>query len=97
MRHRKTAALFMASPFIHYNDVPEAEVKTRPTLRKLLNGEAAIMPPFSTKQNIGTQAVPSVPVQIFSKAERSKYERFSKFWKIIKPLKYAQMHAKRIN
>ncbi|KRZ65479.1 Plancitoxin-1, partial [Trichinella papuae] len=67
------AALFMASPFIHYNDVPEAEVKTRPTLRKLLNGEAAIMPPFSTKQNIGTQAVPSVPVQIFSKAERSKY------------------------
>ncbi|KRZ44476.1 Plancitoxin-1, partial [Trichinella pseudospiralis] len=72
------AALFMASPFIHYNDVPEAEVKTRPTLRKLLNGEAAIMPPFSTKQNIGTQAAPSVPVQIFSKSGRSKYEIYHK-------------------
>ncbi|KRZ02443.1 Deoxyribonuclease-2-alpha [Trichinella zimbabwensis] len=72
------AALFMASPFIHYNDVPEAEVKTRPTLRKLLNGEAAIMPPFSTKQNIGTQAGASVPVQIFSKSERSKYEIYQK-------------------
>ncbi|KRY44461.1 Plancitoxin-1, partial [Trichinella britovi] len=72
------AALFMASPFIHYNDVPEAEVKTRPTLRKLLNGETAVMPPFTTKQNIGTQAVPSVPVQIFSKSGRSKYEIYQK-------------------
>ncbi|KRX34865.1 Plancitoxin-1 [Trichinella murrelli] len=72
------AALFMASPFIHYNDVPEAEVKTRPTLRKLLNGETAVMPPFATKQNIGTQAVPSVPVQIFSKSGRSKYEIYQK-------------------
>ncbi|KRX19665.1 Plancitoxin-1 [Trichinella nelsoni] len=72
------AALFMASPFIHYNDVPETEVKTRPSLRKLLNGETAVMPPFTTKQNIGTQAVPSVPVQIFSKSGRSKYEIYQK-------------------
>ncbi|KRY44599.1 Plancitoxin-1, partial [Trichinella britovi] len=72
------AALFMASPFIHYNDIPETEVKTRPTLRKLLNGETAVMPPFTTKQNIGTQAVPSVPVQIFSKSGRSKYEIYQK-------------------
>ncbi|KRX62862.1 Plancitoxin-1, partial [Trichinella sp. T6] len=72
------AALFMASPFIHYNDIPETEVKTRPILRKLLNGETAVMPPFTTKQNIGTQAVPSVPVQIFSKSGRSKYEIYQK-------------------
>ncbi|KAL1238810.1 Plancitoxin-1 [Trichinella spiralis] len=72
------AALFMASPFIHYNDVPETEVRTRPRLRKLLNGETAVMPPFTTKQNIGTQAVPSVPVQIFSKSGRSKYEIYQK-------------------
>ncbi|KRX18865.1 Deoxyribonuclease-2-alpha [Trichinella nelsoni] len=72
------AALFMTSPFIYYNDVPETEVKTRPSLRKLLNGEIAVMPPFTTKQNIGTQAVPSVPVQIFSKSGRSKYEIYQK-------------------
>ncbi|KRY00498.1 Deoxyribonuclease-2 [Trichinella pseudospiralis] len=51
-------ALFMASPFIHYNDVPDAEVKSRPTLKKLLNGETPIMPPFLSKQAIKTQANP---------------------------------------
>ncbi|KRX32882.1 Plancitoxin-1, partial [Trichinella murrelli] len=50
------AALFVASPFIHYNDVPDAEVSTRPTLKKLLNGETPIHPPFSSKQTIKTQA-----------------------------------------
>ncbi|KRZ00475.1 Plancitoxin-1, partial [Trichinella zimbabwensis] len=70
------AALFMASPFIHYNDVPDAEVRTRPTLKKLLNGETPIKPPFSSKQTIKTQAGDPVSVQIFSKSGRSKYETF---------------------
>ncbi|XP_003367417.1 deoxyribonuclease II superfamily, partial [Trichinella spiralis] len=84
------AALFMASPFIHYNDVPETEVNTRPTLRKLLNGETAVMPPFTTKQNIGTQAVPSVPVQIFSKSGRSKYGNYFICTKIFEILQIVQ-------
>ncbi|KRZ82298.1 Plancitoxin-1 [Trichinella sp. T8] len=66
-------ALFVAAPFIHYNDVPDAEVSTRPTLKKLLNGETAIKPPFLTKQNIVTQGAPAIPIQVFSKSERSKY------------------------
>ncbi|KRZ78162.1 Plancitoxin-1 [Trichinella papuae] len=76
------AALLMASPFIHYNDVPDAEVNTRAALKKLINGETAIKPPFLTKQNIGTQAGASVPVQIFSKSERSKYGNYLTFRKI---------------
>ncbi|KAL1238814.1 Plancitoxin-1 [Trichinella spiralis] len=72
------AALLMTSPFIYYNDVPDAEVNTRPSLKKVLSGETALKPPFSTKQNIKTQANPSVPVQIFSKSERSKYEIYQK-------------------
>ncbi|KRX55713.1 Plancitoxin-1 [Trichinella sp. T9] len=71
-------ALFVASPFIYYNDLPDAEVKIRPALKKLLNGETAIKPPFSTKQNIGTGAPASVPVQIFGKSGRSKYEIYKK-------------------
>ncbi|KRZ82646.1 Plancitoxin-1 [Trichinella sp. T8] len=71
-------ALFVAAPFIHYNDVPDAEVSTRPTLKKLLNGETAIKPPFLTKQNIVTQGAPAIPVQVFSKSERSKYEIYQK-------------------
>ncbi|KRX43380.1 Deoxyribonuclease-2-alpha, partial [Trichinella murrelli] len=66
-------ALFVASPFIYYNDVPDAEVSTRPTLKKLLNGETPIHPPFSSKQTIKTQAGAPVSVQIFSKSGRSKY------------------------
>ncbi|KRY45120.1 Plancitoxin-1, partial [Trichinella britovi] len=71
-------ALFVASPFIHYNDVPDAEVSTRPTLKKLLNGETPIHPPFSSKQTIKTQAGAPVSVQIFSKSGRSKYEIYQK-------------------
>ncbi|KRY44553.1 Deoxyribonuclease-2-alpha, partial [Trichinella britovi] len=71
-------ALFVASPFIYYNDVPDAEVSTRPTLKKLLNGETPIHPPFSSKQTIKTQAGAPVSVQIFSKSERSKYEIYQK-------------------
>ncbi|KRZ48711.1 Deoxyribonuclease-2-alpha [Trichinella nativa] len=71
-------ALFVAAPFIYYNDVPDAEVNTRPTLKKLLNGETAIKPPFLTKQNIVTQGAPAIPVQVFSKSERSKYEIYQK-------------------
>ncbi|KRZ48825.1 Plancitoxin-1 [Trichinella nativa] len=72
------AALFVASPFIYYNDVPDAEVSTRPTLKKLLNGETNIHPPFSSKQTIKTQARDPVSVQIFSKSRRSKYEIYQK-------------------
>ncbi|KRZ94098.1 Deoxyribonuclease-2-alpha, partial [Trichinella sp. T8] len=72
------AALFVASPFIYYNDVPDAEVSTRPTLKKLLNGETPIHPPFSSKQTIKTQAGAPVSVQIFSKSGRSKYEIYQK-------------------
>ncbi|KRZ77919.1 Deoxyribonuclease-2-alpha [Trichinella papuae] len=72
------AALLLASPFIYYNDVPDAEVNTRPSLKKVLSGETAMKPPFSAKQNIKTQDVASVPVQIFSKSERSKYEIYQK-------------------
>ncbi|KRZ48765.1 Deoxyribonuclease-2-alpha [Trichinella nativa] len=72
------AALSLASPFIYYNDVPDAELDSRPSLKKVLNGETAMKPPFSTKQNIKTQANPSVPVQIFSKSERSKYEIYQR-------------------
>ncbi|KRY08800.1 Plancitoxin-1 [Trichinella patagoniensis] len=71
-------ALFVASPFIYYNDVPDAEVSTRPTLKKLLNGETPIHPPFSSKQTIKTQARDPVSVQIFSKSGRSKYEIYQK-------------------
>ncbi|KRZ98151.1 Plancitoxin-1 [Trichinella sp. T8] len=71
-------ALFVASPFIYYNDLPDTEVKIRPALKKLLNGETAIKPPFSTKQSIGTGAPASVPVQIFGKSGRSKYEIYKK-------------------
>ncbi|KRX57429.1 Deoxyribonuclease-2-alpha [Trichinella sp. T9] len=71
-------ALFVAAPFVHYNDVPDAEVSTRPTLKKLLNGETAIKPPFLTKQNIVTQGAPVISVQVFSKSERSKYEIYQK-------------------
>ncbi|KRY15037.1 Plancitoxin-1 [Trichinella patagoniensis] len=69
-------ALFVASPFIYYNDVPDAEVSTRPTLKKLLNGETPIHPPFSSKQTIKTQAGAPVSVQIFSKSGRSKYGNY---------------------
>ncbi|XP_003381839.1 deoxyribonuclease II family protein [Trichinella spiralis] len=89
-------ALFVASPFIHYNDVPDAEVRTRPTLKKLLNGETPIHPPFSSKQAIKTQAGDPVSVQIFSKSGRSKYERYLKFCKIVKPLKYEHVWTKQI-
>ncbi|KRY26360.1 hypothetical protein T03_15922, partial [Trichinella britovi] len=64
----------LASPFIYYNDVPDAELDSRPSLKKVLNGVTAMKPPFSAKQSIKTQANPSVRVQIFSKSERSKYE-----------------------
>ncbi|XP_003372961.1 deoxyribonuclease II superfamily [Trichinella spiralis] len=70
------AALLMTSPFIYYNDVPDAEVNTRPSLKKVLSGETALKPPFSGKQNIKTQGNPTVPVQIFSKSERSKYGNY---------------------
>ncbi|KRY41459.1 Deoxyribonuclease-2-alpha, partial [Trichinella spiralis] len=71
-------ALFVASPFIYYNDVPDAEVSTRPTLKKLLNGGTPTHPPFSSKQTIKTQAGAPVSVQIFSKSGRSKYEIYQK-------------------
>ncbi|KRX86019.1 Plancitoxin-1, partial [Trichinella pseudospiralis] len=89
------AALLMASPFIHYNDVPGAEVNTRAALKKLINGETAIKPPFITKQNIATQGGPAIPVQVFSKSERSKYGIYFTFRKFIMAILYKPPGEKR--
>ncbi|KRZ48710.1 Deoxyribonuclease-2-alpha [Trichinella nativa] len=63
---------------ISESQIEPIEVSTRPTLKKLLNGETPIHPPFSSKQTIKTQAGAPVSVQIFSKSGRSKYEIYQK-------------------
>ncbi|KAL1236462.1 Alpha-fetoprotein [Trichinella spiralis] len=51
----------MTSPFIYYNDVPDAEVNTRPSLKKVLSGETALKPPFSQNRTLRHKQIPRFP------------------------------------
>ncbi|XP_003369744.1 deoxyribonuclease II superfamily [Trichinella spiralis] len=66
--------LLLVSPFVYYNDISELKVNSMPALKKLFGEGSNTFPPFSTTQEIATKlAGSSMPVQIFSKSQRSKY------------------------
>ncbi|KRZ78252.1 Plancitoxin-1 [Trichinella papuae] len=71
--------LLLVSPFVYYNDISELKVNSMPALKKLFGKGSNTLPPFSTTQEIATKlAGSSMPVQIFSKSQQSKYEIYKK-------------------
>ncbi|KRY09480.1 Plancitoxin-1 [Trichinella patagoniensis] len=71
--------LLLGSPFVYYNDISQLKVNSIPALKKLFGEGSNTFPPFSTTQEIATKlAGSSMPVQIFSKSQRSKYEIYIK-------------------
>ncbi|KRX19744.1 Plancitoxin-1 [Trichinella nelsoni] len=66
--------LRIATPLIYYNDIPDAQMNTRPNLRKLVSGESRLTPPLAVTQDTTTAAAQSLKVTIYSKGEKSRYE-----------------------
>ncbi|KRX51651.1 Plancitoxin-1 [Trichinella sp. T6] len=67
-------ALRIATPLIYHNDIPDAEINSRPNLKKLVNGESRLTPPLTATRQISTAAAPGLKVTIYSKGEKSKYD-----------------------
>ncbi|KRZ16642.1 Deoxyribonuclease-2-alpha [Trichinella zimbabwensis] len=79
------ASLFRAEPFIYYNDIPESETAGMPDFKKLAEGQIPTMPPFTISRSIKLTGAGAVPVQIYSKSAKSRYEIYKKV--ILKALK----------
>ncbi|KRZ77511.1 Deoxyribonuclease-2-alpha [Trichinella papuae] len=72
------ASLFRAEPFIYYNDIPESETAGMPDFKKLAEGQIPTMPPFTISRSIKLTGAGAVPVQIYSKSAKSRYEIYKK-------------------
>ncbi|XP_003382285.1 deoxyribonuclease II family protein [Trichinella spiralis] len=70
----KSMTLRIATPLIYYNDIPDAQMNSRPNLRKLVSGESRLTPPLAVTQDTTTAAAQSLKVTIYSKGEKSRYE-----------------------
>ncbi|KRX37097.1 Plancitoxin-1 [Trichinella murrelli] len=46
--------LRIATPLIYYNDIPDAQMDSRPNLKKLANGESRLTPPLTVTQDTTT-------------------------------------------
>ncbi|KRZ47877.1 Plancitoxin-1 [Trichinella nativa] len=77
--------LRIATPLIYYNDIPDAQMNSRPNLRKLVFGEPRILPPLAVIKDTSTATGPGLKVTIYSKGEKSRYEIYRKI--LLKKLK----------
>ncbi|KRY28157.1 Plancitoxin-1, partial [Trichinella spiralis] len=77
--------LRIATPLIYYNDIPNAQMNSRPNLRKLVFGESRILPPLAVIKDTSTATAPGLKVTIYSKGEKSRYEIYRKI--LLKKLK----------
>ncbi|KRX55220.1 Deoxyribonuclease-2-beta, partial [Trichinella sp. T9] len=66
--------LRIATPLIYYNDIPDAQMDSRPNLKKLANGVSRLTPPLTVTQDTTTTGAQSLKVTIYSKGEKSRYE-----------------------
>ncbi|KRZ47957.1 Plancitoxin-1 [Trichinella nativa] len=66
--------LRIATPLIYYNDIPDAQMDSRPNLKKLANGESRLTPPLTVTHGTTTTGAQSLKVTIYSKGEKSRYE-----------------------
>ncbi|KAL1284409.1 Dihydroxyacetone kinase [Trichinella pseudospiralis] len=73
------ASLFRAEPFIYYNDIPESETAGMPDFKKLAEGKIPTMPPFTISRSIKLTGAGAVPVQIYSKSAKSRYDNIFTF------------------
>ncbi|KRX51448.1 Plancitoxin-1, partial [Trichinella sp. T6] len=78
-------ALRIATPLIYHNDIPDAEINSRPNLKKLVNGESRLTPPLTVTRQISTANAAGLKVTIYSKGEKSKYEIYRRV--LVKKLK----------
>ncbi|KRY52435.1 Deoxyribonuclease-2-alpha, partial [Trichinella britovi] len=78
-------ALRIATPLIYHNDIPDAEINSRPNLKKLVNGESRLTPPLTVTRQISTANAAGLKVTIYSKSEKSKYEIYRRV--LVKKLK----------
>ncbi|KRX52048.1 Deoxyribonuclease-2-alpha, partial [Trichinella sp. T9] len=79
------ASLFRAEPFVYYNDIPETETAGMPDFKKLAEGQIPTIPPFTISRAIKLTGADAVPVHIYSKSAKSRYEMYKKV--ILKGLK----------
>ncbi|KRX62718.1 Deoxyribonuclease-2-alpha [Trichinella sp. T6] len=79
------ASLFRAEPFVYYNDIPETETSGMPDFKKLAEGQIPTTPPFTISRTIKLTGADAVPVHIYSKSAKSRYEFYNKV--ILKKLK----------
>ncbi|KRZ86913.1 Plancitoxin-1 [Trichinella sp. T8] len=77
--------LRIATPLIYHSDIPDAEMDSRPNLKKLVNGESRILPPLTVTREISTAGPGGLKITIYSKGEKSKYEIYRRI--LIKKLK----------
>ncbi|KRY66173.1 Plancitoxin-1 [Trichinella pseudospiralis] len=77
--------LRIATPLIYYNDIPDAQMDSRPNLKKLVNGETRLTPPLTVTQDTTTAAAGGLKVTIYSKSEKSRYEIYRRV--LVKKLK----------
>ncbi|KRZ53175.1 Plancitoxin-1 [Trichinella nativa] len=78
-------ALRIATPLIYHNDIPDAEIDSRPNLKKLVNAASRLTPPLTVTRQISTTGVAGLKVTIYSKGEKSKYEIYRRV--LVKKLK----------
>ncbi|KRX69555.1 Deoxyribonuclease-2-alpha [Trichinella sp. T6] len=78
-------ALRIATPLIYHNDIPDAEIDSRPNLKKLANAASRLTPPLTVTRDISTAAPGGLKVTIYSKGEKSKYEIYRRV--LVKKLK----------
>ncbi|KRX28122.1 Deoxyribonuclease-2-alpha [Trichinella nelsoni] len=72
------ASLFRAEPFVYYNDIPETETAGMPDFKKLAEGQIPTTPPFTISRTIKLTGAGAVPVHIYSKSAKSRYEMYRK-------------------
>ncbi|KRY07660.1 Plancitoxin-1 [Trichinella patagoniensis] len=77
--------LRIATPLVYYNDIPDAQMDSRPNLKKLANGESRLTPPLTVTQDTTTAGAQSLKVTIYSKGEKSRYEIYRRV--LVKKLK----------
>ncbi|KRY30910.1 Plancitoxin-1, partial [Trichinella spiralis] len=78
-------ALRIATPLIYHNDIPDAEIDSRPNLKKLVNAASRLTPPLTVTRQISTADAAGLKVTIYSKGEKSKYEIYRRV--LVKKLK----------
>ncbi|KRY00465.1 Deoxyribonuclease-2-alpha [Trichinella pseudospiralis] len=77
--------LRIAAPLIYHSDIPDAQMDSRPNLKKLVDGESRFMPPLTMSQKISTENAQGLKVTIYSKGEKSRYEIYKRI--LVKQLK----------